>query len=209
MHSANRKSFFGDLVLEVCDEVYEPSEDSFLFAENLKVPAWARVLDMGTGSGILAILAAKKASEVIAMDVNPYAIRCAKQNAKKNRCQANMDFLQGSLFAPLNPDAKFDLILFNSPYLPSEPGEEKSWLGRAWAGGKKGREVIDPFINQAPTHLKPGGKILLLQSTLSNPDETISKFEKHHIQATIVAERSLPFFEKLVVLEAVPANQTK
>jgi release factor glutamine methyltransferase len=206
MHSANKRAFFGDFAFDVCEEVYDPSEDSFLFAENLRVEQGARVLDMGTGSGILGILAATRASAVLEVDVNPYAIRCAKQNAALNRVGGNMAFLQGDLFAPLGETAKFDLILFNAPYLPSEKDEEETWLGRAWAGGANGREVIDRFIIQAPAHLERDGRILLLQSTLSNVEETQSKFAELKTQAKIIVERSLPFFEKLVLLEAEQAH---
>jgi release factor glutamine methyltransferase len=202
MHSANKKAFFGDYVFEVCENVYEPAEDSFLFAENLLVKAGASVLDMGTGSGILGILAAKQASEVIAMDVNPYAIRCAKQNAKRNNCQRNMNFLQGSLFTPLTEEAKFDLILFNSPYLPSEQGEDATWLGRAWAGGTTGRQVIDRFISQALQHLEGKGEILLMQSNLANVEQTQEQFLAYGLKTETVASLNLPFFETLVLLKA-------
>ena len=202
MHSANKKAFFGEFVFEVCEEVYEPAEDSFLFAENLRVKAGARVLDMGTGSGILGILAAKQASEVIAVDMNPYAIQSAKQNAKRNSRQSNMNFLQGDLFTPLTEEAKFDLILFNSPYLPSEQGEDATWLGRAWAGGATGRQVIDRFISQAPQYLEENGEILLMQSNLANVEQTQEKFLAYGLKTETVASLNLPFFEILFLLKA-------
>lgn len=202
MHSANKKSFFGDLVFEVCENVYEPAEDSFLFAETLYVKAGARVLDMGTGSGILGVLAAKEAIEVVAVDVNPYAIRCAKQNAARNSVHGKTAFLQGDLFTPLNETAMFDLILFNAPYLPSEKGEEATWLGRAWAGGTAGRQVIDRFISQAPNHLKKEGEILLMQSNLADVEATHRAFEARGMNTAVVTREDLPFFETLVLLTA-------
>ena len=202
MHSANKKAFFGDLVFEVCENVYEPAEDSFLFAETLYLKMGARVLDMGTGSGILGVLAAKEASEVVAVDINPYAIRCAKQNAKRNSVHSKMTFLQGDLFTPLSETAKFDLILFNAPYLPSEKGEDATWFGRAWAGGTTGRQVIDQFISQAPSHLKKAGEILLMQSNLADIEATQREFEAHGMNAAVVAREDLPFFETLVLLTA-------
>lgn len=202
MHSANKKAFFGDHVFEVYGDVYEPAEDSFLFAENLPLASKANVLDVGTGSGILGILAAERgAREVVAIDINPYAVRCAKQNAHINGVSDKMLFLQGDLFTPLTKKAKFDLILFNAPYLPSEKDEEATWLGRAWAGGATGRQVIDQFITQAPLHLRRGGKILLMQSTLANVQETIEQFVAQQMHTASVAHLDLPFFETLYLLK--------
>jgi release factor glutamine methyltransferase len=202
MPSPNRSSYFGGLRLTVYPEVYEPAEDSYLFAENLHVLTGSRVLDVGTGSGLLALIAAQTAREVVTIDVNPYALRCAKQNSQNNNLAGNMHFIQSDLFIALSFSAKFDLIIFNSPYLPSEPGEDAFWLGRAWAGGLSGRKVIDRFIAQAPMHLEKGGKILLLQSNLANIETTLDKFAALGLVARLVVELSLPFFEKLVLIEA-------
>jgi release factor glutamine methyltransferase len=202
MHSPIRKAYFGDYVFAVCENVYEPAEDSFLFAENLRVNDGEQVLDMGTGCGILGILSAKNAREVVAVDVNPNAVRCAKQNAFFNNVQDNIAFLLGDLFTLLSETEEFDVILFNAPYLPAEEVEANSWLGRAWAGGATGRQIIDQFISQAPAHLKRTGRILLMQSTLANVEETQLKFAEHHMNAQVVADLALPFFETLVLLKA-------
>jgi len=202
MHSANKRVFFGNYVFEVCENVYEPAEDSFLFADRLQVLVGTSVLDMGTGTGILGVSAAGQAREVLSVDVNPFALRCAKKNAELNQVRSKMNFLQGNLFSPLSETAKFDLILFNAPYLPSEPGEDKTWLGRAWAGGPTGRNVIDRFISEAPSHLEKAGTIFLMQSSLANVEETVSKFSALELRTRIVTELALPFFEKLVLLKA-------
>jgi release factor glutamine methyltransferase len=193
---------FGSQTFNVYEEVYEPAEDTFLFAENLTVQEGERVLDVGAGCGLLGILAAKKASSVLAIDLNPYAIRCAKENAKLNGVHAKMGFVQASLFSALNPTVKFDLVLFNAPYLPSEEGEESSWIGRAWAGGANGREVVDRFIWEVPTYLNSAGRVLLMQSTLTGVEETIQAFGKVGFWAKVTAEQKLPFFETLTLIEA-------
>jgi release factor glutamine methyltransferase len=202
MHFAGKRVFFADCVFEVCENVYEPAEDSFLFAERLQVGAGTRVLDMGTGTGILGILASKQASEVLSVDLNPHAVRCSRTNAQLNNTCGNMSFLQGDLFTPLAKTAKFDLILFNAPYLPSEPGEEASWLGRAWAGGTSGRQVIDRFISQVSAHLEQTGEILLMQSNLANIEETMAEFEAVGMTVKVVTQLALPFFETLALLRA-------
>jgi release factor glutamine methyltransferase len=113
-----------------------------------------------------------------------------------------MLFLQGDLFTPLRTSAKFDLILFNAPYLPSEHREADSWLERAWAGGSTGRQVIDAFICESPVHVNPDGRVLLLQSTLSDLTETLDGFRKKGLKTKIVSEQSLPFFESIALIEA-------
>jgi len=202
MHSPSKKVYFRDYIFHVYENVYEPAEDSFLFAENLAVKKEEVVLDMGTGCGILGIIAADKAAKTVVVDINPYAVRCAKENAKLNGVLEKIFFLRGDLFTPIRTEEKFDSILFNAPYLPSKPSEDKTWLVRAWAGGAAGRQVIDRFICQAPEYLKENGCILLMQSTLSNVNETSRKFRKSGLRTSIVARHSLPFFETIVLVKA-------
>jgi release factor glutamine methyltransferase len=197
-----KRIHFGSYVFNVWENVYEPAEDSFLFAENLDVEKDAQVLDVGTGCGILGILAAEKADNVVAVDLNPYAVCCARENAMLNNLRCKMAFIQTDLLTALNESAKFDLILFNAPYLPAAESEEESWIGRSWAGGINGRKVIDRFIAEAPLHLKPGGRILLMQSTLANVEETICRFGELNLKASVKADCKLPFFETLTLIEA-------
>jgi len=202
MRCPTKRIHLGDLIFDVNDDVYEPAEDSFLFAENLHVRAGEVVLDLGTGSGILAVSAAQTAGSVLAVDINPIAVRCAKENARLNGVKAKIDLLQSDLFVALKTSVRFDLVLFNAPYLPSERGEEATWIGRSWAGGTNGRQVVDRFIAEVPAYLKPNGRVLLMQSTLTGVEETLSAFEKQGLKACIVAQQKLPFFETLTLVEA-------
>lgn len=201
MSSQVRRVFFGEHVFVILESVYEPAEDTFLLAENLAVNEGERVLDMGTGCGILAVLAAEKASKVVAVDINPHSVACAEKNAELNGVAEKVETRLGNLFEAVNTDEEFDLILFNAPYLPVEKGEGKSWAEKAWAGGKTGRKVIDRFIDEASKYLAAKGRILLVQSSLSNVEETLIRFSRHKLQAAILREEKLDF-EKIVLIEA-------
>ncbi len=196
-----KKAYFEDYVFSVDEHVYETAEDSFLIAEKLMVKKNDTVLDLGTGCGILAIISAKTAKHVVAVDINPYAIKCAQKNSKNYSVTGKIDFLQGDLFQPLQNNQRFSLILFNSPYLPSEPEEENTWIGKAWAGGPNGRSVINRFIKGVPCWLTKEGRVLLVQSSLSDPDKTIEMFNELGLQAKIVSEVKFPF-ERIVLIEA-------
>ena len=138
--------------------VYLPREDSFLLKKELidyiKKYKPQSVLDMGTGTGIQAITAKKLEVEtVFATDINPDAIDCAKKNSKNLK----ISFVQSDLFS--NISEKFDLIVFNTPYLPPEPP-----LDPQWSGGKK---FVERFLNESKKHLTPNGKIIFVHSSKS------------------------------------------
>ena len=202
MHLPIKRYCFGSFKFDITEDVFEPSEDTFLFAENLDVKECSDVLDIGAGCGILGIIAAQKARSVLSIDINPYAVSCAKHNAYLNHLGNKMQFIQADLLTVLKDAAFFDLILFNAPYLPSEPNELNTWIGRAWAGGETGRDVVDRFIPQAVKHLKNNGRVLLLQSTLTNVDLTLRRFEEDGLKANVKAESKLPFFETITLIEA-------
>ena len=196
-----KKLFFKNHVFQVDEHVYEPAEDTFLVAEHMRVEEDDVVLDMGTGCGILAVLAAEKAKRVVAVDINPHAVKCAIKNAEMNGAKEKIEFRQGDLFQPVKLNENFSLILFNAPYLPSEPHEERSWLGKAWAGGPNGRKIIDRFVMNALNFLADGGSIQLVQSSLSDVNRTLTAFDEMNLKAWVVAQVKVPY-ESIVLIEA-------
>jgi len=116
-----------------------------------------RVLDLGTGSGAAGIAAAKAGSAVIAVDINPEAVRCARINALLNHVEGRIDVRQGDLFEPVI-DERFDLILFNPPYYRGTPRDA---LDHAW----RSPDLIERFAAQLGAHLQTDGRALLVLSS--------------------------------------------
>jgi release factor glutamine methyltransferase len=200
MNFLRKKILYKNKVFVIYEEVYEPDEDTFLIAQNLALTD-GEVLDMGTGCGILATIAAEKAEHVVAIDVNPYAVDCAQKNVKLNGLVKFVDVLQGNLFDPLRSGIRFDLILFNAPYLPTGRDEDESWIDKAWAGGETGRKIIDAFIHEATEYLAEDGRIQLVQSTLSNLDKTLISLRRIGLTVKVIAEKE-SMFEKIMLIEA-------
>ena len=186
----------------VFPEVYEPAEDTFLAAEHLDVQEGDTVLDMGTGCGLLGIVTAEKAENVIVVDINPHALECALFNAKLNAVADKVDTLLSDLFRGFKAETRFNFIIFNPPYLPADekirPG---TWLERAWYGGCSGTEIIDRFLKHVQTHIAESGRVLMIQSSLSNPEETIKTFRETGFETKVIAEEDF-FFEKIMVIQA-------
>ncbi|MHC1564082.1 MAG: HemK2/MTQ2 family protein methyltransferase [Candidatus Hecatellaceae archaeon] len=146
-----------------CPGVFRPgklTKTSLLLAENMVSCEGFDVLDVGCGTGILSLLAARKARRVVAVDVNPKAVECTRLNAEANGLESRVDVRLGSLFQPLKPGEAFNLILFNPPYLPGKPGSlsEAGWLDSG--------EVTLKFLGEASKWLKPGGLVQLVYSSL-------------------------------------------
>ncbi len=191
------------LQIEVQEGVYPPGDDTYLLIDNLTVNPTDFVLEIGTGCGIIALIAAQTAIKVIATDISPIAIECAKNNVIRNRLDAKVELRQGNLFDPIDKSEKFDLILFNAPYLPdnTERTQNNSWLEKAWDGGKSGRKIIDPFIKKCKKYLKSFGRVQLIQSSLSNIQNSLDFFQRQGFQVKLSASKSF-FFEKIVLLDA-------
>ena len=175
--------------------IYEPAEDSLLLKEQIRQYAKGKklVLDMGTGTGVQAAEAAEYAQKVIAVDVNPEAVEYCKKLIKKD----NLEFRQSDLFSAIQKDEKFDLIIFNPPYLPLDKDEpEDSQL--ATTGGKKGYEVIERFISKAKDYMAEDGEILLLFSSLTKTDDVNRILSENGFTFDEIARQKL-FFEDIIV----------
>jgi release factor glutamine methyltransferase len=171
---------------------YEPREDSFLMLEALAESSLhgLRILDMGTGSGILAAYCARRGADVTASDIDIEAIRALQRTS--NRMGISIKLVTCDLFSEI-PE-RFDIIVFNPPYLPS------SVIGdRTTDGGKHGTEVVSRFLDELTQHLVGNGRGMLVVSSLNDPEHLMMRHPG--LSFRTVRERSL-FFERLFVLEA-------
>jgi HemK-related putative methylase len=121
------------------------------------IPHGAKVLDLGTGSGINALFAARLGAMVAATDINPEAVRCAQVNALANHLESQIEALVGDLFEPVRDD-KFDVILFNPPYYRGRP---RDLADAAW----RSPDAFDRFMREVRYHLNAEGRALVVLST--------------------------------------------
>jgi HemK-related putative methylase len=154
----------------------------------------AEVLDMGTGSGVCAIAAARCARRVVAVDINPAAVRCARINALLNRMEDRVEVRQGDLFAPVAGE-RFDLILFNPPFVLGTPRDDRD---RAW----RSADVAERFAASLREHLKPHGCALVLLSTYAGASTFLRQFHQHGLRSALLAERRF-VNERLGIFELV------
>jgi release factor glutamine methyltransferase len=141
----------------------------------------SRVLDMGTGSGVCAVFAAKHAAHVIAVDINPAAVRCASINALLNGVEDKVEVRQGDLFTAV-PGEKFDLVLFNPPFLRGTPNDDRD---RAW----RSSDVAERFSAGLSGVLKPAGFALVLLSTFGDAKHFLDQFYDAGLGVYVQAER--------------------
>ena len=179
------------LSIEVAPEVFRPAEDSFLLLQAVDVARGERFLEVGAGTGLLTLHAAKVAALTVATDVSPHAVRCVRANAARNRLPVAVvrcDLLRGLR-------GTFDVIAFNPPYLAERIGT--AWEERAWQGGVTGEDVMLHFFDQAPERLAERGRCYVTVPT--NRERAIAK-ARERFDVRVAGEKPM-FFEKLLALE--------
>jgi release factor glutamine methyltransferase len=181
-----------------CPGVFAPRSDTWMLADVLTAQAGledADVLELGTGSGAIAIAAARGgARSVVAVDLSRRALVCAWLNARLNG--ARVEARRGDLFGAVR-DQRFDYVVSNPPYLPSRDVRVAHRLptrgaARAWEGGHDGRIVLDRICAQIGYHLRPRGTVLLMQSSVSGLAQTLEALEAAGLHADVVARRRGP-----------------
>lgn len=173
--------------------VYRPQGDTRLLADTLRlatVPAGIRVLDVGTGTGVLALIAARAgARQVVAVDVCGRAVFAARVNAWLRRMPVHV--VRSDLLDAVEGE-EFDVIVANPPYVPAD-GPPRKQAARAWNGGTDGRQVLDGLCSAAPALLTPGGVLFVVQSALCGVQSTLERLRRQGMTAAVVARRQEAF----------------
>ncbi|KJK53610.1 methyltransferase [Streptomyces sp. NRRL F-4428] len=174
--------------------VYRPQADTRFLAEALDhedLGPGRDVLEIGTGTGALALHAAGRGARVTAVDVSWRALLTARLNALRRRLPLRL--LHGD-FAARTADRRFDLVFANPPYVPA-PGTGLPTHGpeRAWDAGPDGRAVIDRICARAPELLRPGGTLLMVHSGMCGAEETVDRLSAAGLTAGVIARTAVPW----------------
>ncbi|MFE1547473.1 HemK2/MTQ2 family protein methyltransferase [Streptomyces sp. NPDC058718] len=180
--------------LIVLPGVYRPQTDTWLLADALsreRMDAATAVLDIGTGTGALALSAARTGARVEAVDVSWPAVISAGLNAFRQRLPLRV--MHGD-FAARTEGRRFDVVLTNPPYVPSARDLPPSHgAARAWDAGPDGRAVIDRVCARAPSLLRPGGVLLMVHSGMCGPSTTLARLEAGGLSAEVRARAFVPW----------------
>ncbi|NVM46070.1 MAG: methyltransferase [Candidatus Lokiarchaeota archaeon] len=207
------------------EDVYAPSDDTYLiidyftecinenYFDGLDIKNIKKILDMGTGTGIIALFLREVTKRVInfspqifASDILENAIKCAKLNESSNNLEKNITFIQSDLFKsfPANLKDSFNVIIFNPPYLPSlrynNHVQVKKGIDNSWNGGEKGFEIFVEFISQAKSFLDSSQNfyIYYISSSVANFQNIIEQIENCGFKNTILKKKHV-FFEDIIL----------
>ncbi|MFK0195242.1 HemK2/MTQ2 family protein methyltransferase [Kitasatospora sp. NPDC090308] len=169
----------------------------------------ARCLDIGTGSGALALAAARRGCRVTAVDLSRLSLATAWLNAHLHGLPLRVR--HRDLTAPA-PGDRYDLVLSNPPYVPApRPGPPPPGPARAWDAGPDGRLLLDRLCRRVPALLAPGGVLLLVQSSLARPEATVRQLRAAGLRTAVAARRRqefgpvmtarAPWFEQIGLIE--------
>jgi release factor glutamine methyltransferase len=181
------------------EEVYRPAEDTYLLLRAALQEARVQdtVIEVGCGSALISRELSANVKSLLATDISPHAVRAAKE--------AGVDVVRADLLCGIK--GRFDLILFNPPYLPTQEDERTGgWINYALDGGPSGSNTINRFLEQLRHHLTAGGRALLLISSLTGIEEVKEKASKERLEAREVASEGC-FFERLHVLRIEAAKK--
>ncbi len=180
-------------LFKIAEGVQVPKAGTLLFCRHLAFQPGERVLELGTGAGLAAILAARAGSKVVATDVVPAAVACARENAVLNGVVDKVEVKLGDCYDPV-AGLTFDLICTNPPQMPTPTGRDRDDpVAAADNGGVDGWEILDRAIRGAPRHLAPGGRLIFTIFAFLGQKAAMSKLEAAGLVPRIIGREVQAF----------------
>jgi release factor glutamine methyltransferase len=194
----------------VDDGVQSPKAGSLLFCRHLEFRSGQAVLEIGTGVGLAAVLAAREGCRVLATDVVPAAVECARANALLNGVAERLEVRLGDCFEPARGQS-FDLICTSPPQMPTPPGRERDDPSAAADnGGVDGWALLDRVIAGAPAHLRPGGRLVFTMFGFLGPKGACARLAAAGLEPSILARETHAFprigYERLEHIRGLDAE---
>ncbi len=192
------------------DGLAAPKQGSLFFCRNVTVGRGERVLEIGAGLGLAAVLMAKAGARVVATDVVPEAVEAIRDNARRN--DVAVDVRRGDCYAPVRGE-RFDLICANPPQMPTPPGRERAdATALADNGGVDGWMMLERIIAGAPDHLAPGGRLVFTIFGFLGRRAAFARLEARGLAPAVVATETQSFprigYERLDHIRSVDAEGT-
>jgi len=189
----NQKSFnFNNIEIKLHPNVYDPAEDSFQIIESIKINNNDKVFEIGTGCGLIALFCTNLGANVICSDINPYSVKLVKQNYEdnKSKLKGSLEVRYGDFFSVLKKNEKFDVIIFNPPYLPIIEKNflsKQDWIDIATNGGIDGLKLIKRYILNVSKYLEKNGHAYFIFSSLCDRDKLNIYLNKSGLKSRIVS----------------------
>lgn len=201
---------FRDCVFKVADRVQPPKAGSLFFCRHLSWRAGDRVLEIGTGMGLAAVLAARAGCHVVATDVVPEAVRCARDNAVLNGVADRMEVRLGDGFDPVS-GMTFHLICTSPPQMPTPPGRERDDpVAAADNGGPDGWALLDRVIGEGPRFLEPAGRLVFSLFGFLGVQRALARLRAVGLEPSILAREIHAFprigYERLEHIRSLDAE---
>ena len=187
------KGRLGPMGLHISDTTFTPSTLSALLAGEMRIEEGDVVIDVGCGSGILAIIAAKLgARHVHAVDKNPDVVEVGGANAAANGVAGRITFYQGDLFEPLDEKVSADVIIGDVSGIPDDLADESGWFPTRGGGGRRGSELPTRMLTEARRRLAAGGRMFLPTGSIQDEESILEAARRMYSKVRKLAERTIP-----------------
>ncbi|MGZ8755104.1 MAG: 50S ribosomal protein L11 methyltransferase [Acidimicrobiia bacterium] len=193
------KGRFGPFDLKVGPATFRPTTISVLLAASLEIEEGSVVVDVGCGSGVLAIVAARLgAAKVYGTDAAERTVEVASANAEAQGVGGITEFFEGDLFDPLPSGLQADVIIGDVSGIPDELAEESGWFPSGLSGGPTGAELPMRMLQNAKSLLRHGGKLFLPTGSLQDEQSVVQEARSLFESIRLLSERQIPLASALV-----------